>query len=156
MRTLATRTVTPDDAPFLADLHAATRSAEVAAFGWDAAAADAFLAQQHTAREAAYAAGYPGAEDRVLTVDDAAVGRALVHRADGVLHLVDLALLPSHQRHGIGTAVLRGLLGDAASTGSAVRLSVRADNAGARRLYERLGFVALDETGLDVPMEARP
>jgi ribosomal protein S18 acetylase RimI-like enzyme len=137
MLTLALRPATPDDAPFLAALHAATRSAEVAAFGWDGHAAHDFLAQQHTVREAAYAAGFPGAEDRLITVDGTPVGRALVHRTDRVLHLVDLAVLPAHQGRGLGTAVLRSLLDDAASAGG-------------------LGFVALDETALDVPMEARP
>jgi ribosomal protein S18 acetylase RimI-like enzyme len=34
-------------------------------------------------------------------------------------------------------------------------LSVRADNVGARRLYERLGFAAVEEGDLDVVM-ARP
>jgi ribosomal protein S18 acetylase RimI-like enzyme len=161
MLTLDARTVTPDDAPFLAALHAAGRAAEVAAFGWDERTTGAFLAQQHAAREQAYAASYPDAEDRVLLVEGTPAGRALVHRTPGRVHLVDLAVLPAHQGRGLGTAVLRSLLDDAASAGSTVRLTVRADNTGARRLYERLGFVALDETGpdgtgLDVPMEARP
>ena len=52
-----------------------------------------------------------------------------------------LAVSPSAQGRGIGTLLLRALLGEAVRCGcTSVLLEVRADNAAAIALYERFGF----------------
>lgn len=147
------RPATPADAPFLAALHAAVRADEVAAFGWPAPVADAFLGQQHAARERHYALAHPGAQDLLAEVDDAPVGRLLLDVRPGRIDLVDLAVHPAHQRAGHGTALLAGVLARADATGAGVRLTVRADNTGARRLYARLGFAVVADDGLDLTLE---
>lgn len=68
-----------------------------------------------------------------------AMGRVI---GDGgwYFHVVDMAVLPEHQRRGLGDAVMTHLLGvieDAAPPGAYV--SLMADAPG-RRLYERHGF----------------
>ena len=57
------------------------------------------------------------------------------------IHLNNVAVLPQHRGHGIGTALLQHVLEEGRRLG-AIRatLEVRASNEGARRLYERLGF----------------
>jgi ribosomal protein S18 acetylase RimI-like enzyme len=55
-----------------------------------------------------------------------------------------VAVAPGARGTGLGTALLTRLLDDAAGRFDAVCLSVRGDNP-ARRLYERLGFVAVGE-----------
>lgn len=55
-----------------------------------------------------------------------------------------IAVLPDYSNRGIGTRLLHLLLDDARSVYPAVELSVRSTNP-ARRLYERLGFVVVDE-----------
>lgn len=57
------------------------------------------------------------------------------------IHINNVALRPAHRNRGLGTALLRHVMREARRLG-AVRatLEVRASNAGARRLYERLGF----------------
>ncbi|MEM1054073.1 MAG: GNAT family N-acetyltransferase [Bacteroidota bacterium] len=50
-----------------------------------------------------------------------------------------MAVLPGHQGHGIGTALLRRVLDDAEAVAPGVSLSVSLTNP-ARRLYEREGF----------------
>lgn len=50
---------------------------------------------------------------------------------------------PAYQGHGIGSALLRGLLDKADELGAAVVLEVRTDNAPALVLYERHGFERL-------------
>lgn len=55
-------------------------------------------------------------------------------------HVIDMAVLPAHQRRGIGDAVLTALLGQiraAAPPGAYVNLVA---DAPGRRLYERHGF----------------
>jgi ribosomal protein S18 acetylase RimI-like enzyme len=68
-------------------------------------------------------------------------------------HIIDMAVLPEHQRRGIGDAILTALLrhvADNAPGGAFV--SLLADPPG-RRLYERHGFVptAPDSVGMRLP-----
>jgi GNAT superfamily N-acetyltransferase len=76
---------------------------------------------------------------RMIHVEGAPVGWVRVeHHADyDWLDLVVIA--PSHQNRGIGEAVLRTLLDEAAARGVPLWLSVYRTNP-ARRLYARLGF----------------
>jgi ribosomal protein S18 acetylase RimI-like enzyme len=57
------------------------------------------------------------------------------------LHVVDMAVMPDHQRRGLGDAVLGSLLEQARSQSPAgAMVSLLADPAG-RGLYTRHGFV---------------
>lgn len=65
---------------------------------------------------------------------------------DGWLQIVAMWTEPGRRGHGVGRAVLESLVAWAGARGLQVRLDVEADNAGARRAYERAGFVATGET----------
>src|SRR4051794_22748720 len=55
-----------------------------------------------------------------------------------------IAVAPTAQRHGIGTALLKVLIDETRQRGvDHLDLEVRADNDAARRLYERHGFVEI-------------
>jgi len=57
------------------------------------------------------------------------------------LHINTLAVAPSARRKGLATALLRHVMADAAAAGaSRATLEVRASNAAALGLYQRLGF----------------
>jgi ribosomal-protein-alanine N-acetyltransferase len=57
------------------------------------------------------------------------------------IHINNLAIRPALRGRGIGTALLHHVLAEAKTLGARrATLEVRASNAGARRLYERLGF----------------
>lgn len=57
------------------------------------------------------------------------------------IHINNLAIAPRHRRRGLGTALVRQVLAQAPALGaSRATLEVRASNANALRLYERLGF----------------
>ncbi len=75
------------------------------------------------------------AEDGAL----AGYGGVLVNGADA--DVMTVAVAPGHQGRGYGRVVLSALLDLAAERGAVqALLEVRADNAPAQRLYERLGF----------------
>ena len=69
-----------------------------------------------------------------------------------------MAIMPEHQRHGIGASLLRQVQASAASRGLPVRLNVLKVNP-ARALYERLGFAVVGEDDMrwymESPIEAR-
>jgi len=57
------------------------------------------------------------------------------------IHINNVAVLPQWRAHGIGTALLEHVLLEARRLGATrATLEVRASNAAALRLYERLGF----------------
>ena len=57
------------------------------------------------------------------------------------IHINNLAMRPQFRHQGIGTALLHHVLAEAKELGARrATLEVRASNAQARRLYERLGF----------------
>ncbi len=129
------------DAPFRLALFRVSREP-----GWDQVQLPAdlltkIMEQQFHAQTQGYRATYPRAWFQIVTVDGAPVGRLVTDRADG-LHLVDIALLPERRGQGLGEAVLRTLMNEAAAAGAPMTLQVARDNLGAQRLYARLGFVA--------------
>lgn len=135
--------VTPGDEPFLFDLYASTRQAEVAGWGWEPAMCQTFLHMQWRAQSQAYAAQYPGADHRLIWVDGQPAGRLLVHRTDAAYRLIDIALLPAFQSRGIGGGLIRSLQAEAAATNRPIHLHVLRGNP-ARRLYAQLGFRTVD------------
>lgn len=114
------------------------------------------IAMQQKAQALSYQASHPGAEYLVIEHAGTPVGRAVVHGAAGCLRLVDISVLPQARGQGCAAGALAQLQQRAAADGCALHLTVRLDNAGARRLYDRLGFVAVSDDGLDARMRWLP
>ncbi len=103
---------------------------------------------------AAFAGQFRAGRDAIVVVDGRDVGHLGVDDAgDGPVVLRMIALAPEVQRRGIGAAIVRDILHDAHRRGRAVMLRVTEENIAARRLYERLGFRAVDVIATP---EARP
>lgn len=147
----ALRPATPADQPFLRRL--ADSRTEATVRGFDDRLRAVLLAQQHLARRRAYAANFPAAEEWIILVGDAPAGAIVTERRPGVLHLVDIVLLPDAQGRGAGTSVLRQLLATADAERRVVRLMVQVANPRARALYRHLGFVDAGATDTDILME---
>lgn len=146
------RRVAPGDEELLYRIYASTRSEELAPVPWTAAQKEAFLRMQFRAQSLDYGANYPAAEFLVILVAGEPAGRLYVDRRDDELRIVDIALLPEHRGAGIGGALLRELLAEAAAAGKPVRIHVESMNP-ALRLYERLGFRRTDDHGIYHLME---
>ena len=137
---------------FLYRLYASTRQQEFAPLGWPPAQLEVFLRVQFNNQQNWYTTAYPDAQHQVILCDGQPIGRILVDRTPEFFLLVDIALLPEHQKQGIGTKYLRELLDESKRAGVPVRLQVLKNNP-AQRLYERLGFVKTGEDELYLQME---
>ena len=137
---------------FLYRLYASTRQQEFAPLGWPPAQLEVFLRMQFNNQQNWYTTAYPDAQHQVILCDGQPIGRILVDRTPEFFLLVDIALLPEHQKQGIGTKYLRELLDESKRAGVPVRLQVLKNNP-AQRLYERLGFVKTGEDELYLQME---
>ncbi|MBS1905144.1 MAG: GNAT family N-acetyltransferase [Actinobacteria bacterium] len=93
------------------------------------------------------------AHTRMILVDGDVAGTITV-RPDGDEFWLEMFYLDErHQGRGIGSAVLRTVLAEV-PTERALRLQVLVGSA-ARRLYERYGFVAEHDDGIDIWMRRR-
>jgi GNAT superfamily N-acetyltransferase len=144
----------PADAPFLLEVYASTRQEELEVTGWPAEMREAFVRMQFNAQRQGYLAAFPRAEFAIILSGGHPVGRIVIDRSENGFLLVDIALLPAHRGRGIGTALVQGLLREAAAAHKPVRLSVIKGQR-AYRLYQRLGFVKTGEDGLRDQMEWR-
>ena len=92
-----------------------------------------------------YATHYPNAGHEILVADGVDVGRLITDDSVDAVQIVDVAVLEAYRGRGIGSAVLGEVIAGAARSSRGTRLSVWHENVAARRLYERLGFVAVTD-----------
>jgi ribosomal protein S18 acetylase RimI-like enzyme len=105
---------------------------------------ESILDLQLRAQRQQYQMSYPNATDEIVMVDGVDVGRLILAEVDGAVRIVDVVVRESHRGQGIGSTMVSEVIAAAADRGLPVCLSVWSSNVDARRLYERLGFVAGD------------
>lgn len=142
----------PDDDAFLYEVYASTREEELALTNWNENMRRMFLNHQFNAMRQGYRSMFPQGEFLIINVDGKPAGRLVVHRGEGEIRVVDLALLPASRNRGIGTSLMRQIC---AQADRPVRLSVLKLNR-AFHWYQRLGFAKTGETGVYDEMEWRP
>jgi GNAT superfamily N-acetyltransferase len=130
----------PEDNELLLSIYSSTRESEISAFGWTKDEVSRFVNFQFDAQSRYYASYFPEAEHSVVVVDGTPAGRLLVDRTANAVHIVDISLLPSFRRGGIGAALVRRLLEEAEVRGVPVTGHVEPGNE-ARLFWKRMGFV---------------
>jgi len=155
-RGIGLRAANEGDLPFLALLYAQTRAAELAAVPWPDHIRQAFLDSQFALQHRHYVEQYPEADFLVIHQGDLPVGRFYLAREIEDDLIVDIALQPHWCGQGIGAVLIKATLQQAAVHGRGVHLHVLHGNAGARRLYERLGFQVVGDTGSHLHMRCAP
>ena len=144
---LTFRPIAETDLPFLARLYASTRTDELAAAPWTDQEKAAFLDMQFQAQHAHYQKYYPQADWLVTMRDGDDIGRLYVERWPNQHCIIDIAFLPEHRGKGLGEALLRDLMDEAAAAGKDVSIHVEKFNP-AMRLYRRLGFATEEDKGV--------
>lgn len=145
-RVVTFRPVTTDDEPFLISVYGSTRLEELALTNWDDAQRSAFVKMQFAAQQAHYRQTYPNAEHLIILLDGKPVGRLYAAEIEAEIRIVDLTVLPEHRSAGVGTPIIQQLKEEAAAIEKPLRIYVESFNP-SQRLFERLGFVKVDESG---------
>jgi ribosomal protein S18 acetylase RimI-like enzyme len=147
-REVVLRPAVAEDYEELVGVYASSRAAEVAQVTWwDDEQKLAFCRMQYDAQKKEYDARYPDAQYDLILLDGRTAGRFWVGRGEEEMRLLDIIVLPWAQGQGVGTALVRRLIEEARASGKRLRHMVFVMNEGARRLYERLGFVVFEEVG---------
>jgi len=152
---LRCRAQLPEDESFLRNVYASTRQDELNLTNWNPEQRKTFLDFQFKAMREGYARQFPQGEFSVIMLAERRIGLMVVDRPENELRLVDIALLPEVRGRGIGSYYLKKLASEAALAQKPLRLHVL---KGSRpwHLYERLGFVKIEETGPYEHLEWRP
>jgi GNAT superfamily N-acetyltransferase len=154
-RTIRLRPIAAEDRDFLYRVYASTRADEMKLVDWDDAQKRAFLDMQFHAQHTYYMQHFGQAEFHIILLDGEPVGRLYFDRRPDEIRLIDIALLPEHRGQGVGSFFLQDLLNEARRTGLPVRIHVEHFNP-ALRLYMRLGFRKIGDTGVYYLMEWSP
>jgi len=110
---------------------------------------------QFRAQSQQYGLCYAQADSSIILFDDQPVGRLLVDRTGPDIMLVDIALLAEYRNRGLGTSVIQSLLKEANGAKKIVALHVVRGSAAAR-LYDRLGFIVINEDDVYLEMKRTP
>ncbi|HYX93159.1 MAG TPA: GNAT family N-acetyltransferase [Myxococcaceae bacterium] len=146
MEPIALRPCRQNDAAFLFGLHRVALGEYVAAtWGWD-----------DDDQRRRFEEAFIPADQQIITVGGVDAGVLRVADRKHFLEVGLLELLPEFQRRGVGTKLMNQVLEVARARGVAVRLQVLRTNPGARRLYERLGFVVVGQTATHLQMTKIP
>jgi RimJ/RimL family protein N-acetyltransferase len=116
---------------------------------------DHIMQMQFQAQTVSYRAQFPEARFDIIELDGVPIGRIVVDRPPGMVHIVDQAVVPGMRNRGIGTAIMRALMDEAARAALPVRLKVASSNDPSMQLYLRLGFVPTETAPLYIEMEWR-
>jgi GNAT superfamily N-acetyltransferase len=152
---IALRPITDGDLPFLYRLYASTRWEELEPTGWAIEQKEQFLQQQFTAQHAWWQSQYSDTSFDIVERVGVPIGRLYVARWERELRIVDIALLPECRRAGIGGRLIEAVIAEADALRVPVRIHVEVFNP-ARALYDRLGFIPIEDKGVYLLMERQP
>lgn len=131
------RPAAPADDAWQLAIYGSSRADEMALTGWPPEQCRDFVTQQHRAQQQHYTRHFPQSVCQLIVVGDAVAGRLWLDERGDTLHILDITLLSVWRGQGLGTRCLQ----DLAARGVSLSIQVELHNP-ARRLYERLGFVA--------------
>lgn len=144
---IAYRKIAPEDMAFLARVYRSTREAELARVPWSEDEKQRFIAMQFNAQHSHYQQHYPDALWLIALKAGQPIGRLYLERWKTEHRIIDIALLPEMRGTGIGGAILRDLMDEAAAAQKGVGIHVEKANP-AMTLYQRLGFVRIEDKGV--------
>lgn len=143
----------PTDLDFLRKLYISTRWEEVAVLvDWTEEEKLKFLSDQFSFQHAHYMETYSSAEFLVIRQGKHAIGRLYKDYREAEIRIIDIALLPEYRGKGIGGKIMESILAEAKRKNKAVRIHVEHNNP-AMKLYKRLGFSKIGDTGVYFFME---
>lgn len=148
------RPVVAADEPLLLEIYASTRAEEMAMVPWTKEQQEQFVRMQFASQLEHYKKLQPDANHDIITVNGRPVGRLYVARTEERIEIMDITVLPPDRNGGVGTTLIKALM-DEASVSRPLRIYVETFNP-SLRLFERLGFKAVDEQGFHLLMEWVP
>lgn len=116
---------------------------------WNEQQKSLFLQAQFQAQRQHYRARYPNAVFNLIKLKAEPVGRLYVAELADEIRIIDIAVLPAHQKRGIGTKLIKDVLETGAKKLLPVQIYVENFNASSK-FFAELGFEPIAEQGVHV------
>jgi ribosomal protein S18 acetylase RimI-like enzyme len=113
---------------------------------------ETFLLMQYEAQKAHYSQHFNDAHHYIVTYNGKDAGRYWAEYRESEIRVIDIALLDEFRGSGIGSAVLRDTMKQAAESGRPCTLHAMQDSR-ELNFYEKLGFRIIGEEGMHRLME---
>ena len=162
-RGLSLRHACDEDLPWLQRLYSQSREAELAPVPWPPTVKAAFMESQFALQHRHFMQAGTASAWWIVCQQQAAgaaqpvpIGRLYLAEGMRTVTVVDICLLGAHQSQGLGSALLRHVMAEAAQAGQSVSLHVAHGNTGALHLYQRLGFAVQEDIGSHLRMQWLP
>lgn len=153
---VALRPQTEDDFLFLRRVYVLLRWHELQRVPWSNLMRRAFLRDQYGLQHRHYTTNYTRSDFLIVERNGKPVGRMVLDRGHPKdLRVVDIAFMPKSRGKGLGSAFLTAVQEEARAEGKKVSIHVEQENP-AKRLYARLGFKDISQTGPYWLMEWEP
>lgn len=146
MNSVRLRAITADDMPQLKAMYADSRAKEMQSFPFTPEQSAQFLQMQFNAQHQHYQTHYPNASYELILLNDEVIGRLYVERGQQEMLIIDILIVSAHCQRGFGSYLLRNLIDEANNTNQRLTAHVELHNP-ARRLYQRLGFIEIEQHG---------
>ncbi len=131
----ALRQATNDDFIFLYQLHRESLRGYIeATWGWQEE-----WQKDHFTRK------FNPQNRQIIRIDGQDAGVIAIEQRGEERYIALIEILPAYQKRGVGTAIIRRQINAAHSEGLPLSLHVLKTNKLARQLYERLGFVVIQD-----------
>lgn len=143
---LSLRREVDGDVDFLRRLYISLRWDELVDVEWSDDQKIAFLQSQFDNQRFHYGKYYSQGDFAIIERHGEAIGRLYLFRSRREIRIVDIGLLPEWRAQGLGTLLLKSVLAEGQTAGQKVSINVEVFNP-ARRLYDRLGFKEMEQSG---------
>ncbi|OPY59817.1 MAG: Acetyltransferase (GNAT) family protein [Pelotomaculum sp. PtaU1.Bin035] len=147
------RPVRHEDEPFIFSIFIGSRPDLEWISGINKDVKDSLISQQFRCEQEQMLREYPEGDFRIILLDGEPVGRLCVHRGMDVFRIINISLLHEYRGRGIGGKLIAGIQEEAREAGKRVSLQVAWYNSATRALYEKMGFVVIEDAGVCCEMQ---
>jgi ribosomal protein S18 acetylase RimI-like enzyme len=153
---VTTRPVGADDQAFIYRAFESSREAEFSLLGWPPEKVEELMRSQFELQTNGYSCTFPQADHLVIMLDGEPVGRVIVNESDVEIRMVDIAILTSFRRRGIGRSIVRMLMDVAEKARKPLRHQVYHGELDAIRFYFAMGYQVVESGEAAFKMEWQP
>lgn len=145
---LTLRPRTDNDTDFLVELYETSREEEMQYIEWkNDEERIKFFRQQYNAQHLHFDSNYDNLDYDILVYNNQDIGRLVLHRTPENLHCLDVIIIPSFRKMGIGTIIMERIEEEVKQKKITATLYFEKTKPYLESIYSKYGFVTIEDLG---------